>query len=292
VRRIRKMSDFFIIEDSEYYTAQDIYDNRGMLLLSKGQKVTDDMKNRLEKLGINLDEPNDDDDKQSMIFTPDDMQSVVLGTITREFREKMNIRDNCILEKPNEVLINIIFESKNEPWWIYVNALSNYLDWLYTHSIDVALISLILAVELGYSDEELHNLGIGTLLHDVGKLLIPKSILQKPGSLSDMEMCLIRQHCELGVSSLEGFNLHKEYMDIVMQHHERLDGSGYPKGLTGGQICRNAKIVMIADSVDAITSYRPYRQLQSMDAALRIMRREKEKYPQELVLLLKKILMK
>ena len=66
--------------------------------------------------------------------------------------------------------------------------MSNYVDWLYTHSVDVAIISLMMAAELGYSDEELFNIGLGTLLHDIGKLLIPKSIIQKPESLTDMEM--------------------------------------------------------------------------------------------------------
>ncbi len=202
----------------------------------------------------------------------------------------MNIRDSRILEKPNEVLINIIFKSKTKPWWIHVNALSNYVDWLYTHSIDVALISLMMAVELGYSDEELFTLGIGTLLHDVGKLLVPKSIIQKPESLTDMEMSLIRQHCELGMSSLEGLNLPKEYTDIVMQHHERLDGSGYPKGLKGNEICRNARIVMIADAIDSITSYRPYRQPQTISNAIKKLRDEEERCLQELVSLLEKIL--
>jgi len=168
--------------------------------------------------------------------------------------------------------------------------LSNYVDWLYTHSIDVAVISLMMAIELGYSDEELFNIGLGTLLHDIGKLLIPKSIIQKPETLTDMEMSLVRQHCELGKSSLEGFNFPKEYTDIVMQHHERLDGSGYPKGLKGGEICRNARIVMIADAVDAITAYRPYRQPQAMDAAIKKLRDEKERYPQEFISLLEKIL--
>lgn len=164
------------------------------------------------------------------------------------------------------------------------------MDWLYTHSVDVAIISLMMAVELGYSDEELTNLGIGAMLHDIGKLLIPKSIIQKPESLTGTEMSLIRQHCELGMSSLESFNLPKEYTDIVMQHHERLDGSGYPKGLRGDEICHNSRIVMIADTIDAITSYRPYRQPQSIDAAIKELRDEEEKYSQELISLLEKIL--
>jgi len=291
VKGAGKMAEYFIKKGSEYYTAQDIYDKRGMLLLSKGQKITAEVKNRLERLGkVDPEKSSVADDIPNVILAPNDRQSTVLTPVTKEFFERMNIRDSRILEKPNEVLINIIFESKTKPWWIYVNALGNYVDWLYTHSIDVAMVSLMMAVELGYSDEELTNLGIGAMLHDVGKLLVPKSIIQKPEDLTDTEMSLVRKHCELGMSSLESFNLPKEYMDIVMQHHERLDGSGYPKGLKGDEISFNSRIVMIADAVDSITSYRPYRQSQSMDIAIKKLRNEKEKYPQELISLLEKIL--
>lgn len=285
------MSEYFVEKNSEYYTARDIYDHRGMLLLSKGQRITVEVKNRLEKLGkYNPEKSGETENIQNVVLDQNDRQSTVLTQVTKELSDRMNIRDNRILERPNEILINVMFESKTKPWWIYVNALSNYVDWIYTHSIDVAMISMMMAAEMGYSDEELTNLGVGTILHDVGKLLVPKSIIQKPESLTDMEMSLVRQHCELGMSSLESFNLPKEYMDIVMQHHERLDGSGYPKGLKGSEIGRNAKIVMIADTFDAITSYRPYRQPQSMDVAIKKLRNEDDKYPQELISLLEKIL--
>ncbi|WP_347488533.1 HD domain-containing phosphohydrolase [Desulfoscipio sp. XC116] len=266
---------------SGYFTKNDVYDKNGVLLLSKGQKMTDETITRLRRHG---------DYKQEELVDFNSRQSVILTPVAKELGVRMNIRDDRLLEQPNKILSTIIFESKTKPWWIYVNALSNYVDWLYTHSIDVAMISLMMAVELGYSGEELFNIGLSALLHDVGKLLVPKSIIQKPGNLTGMETSCIRQHCELGMSSLEGFDFPKEYADIIMQHHERLDGSGYPKGLKGEEICHNARIVMIADVVDAITSFRPYRQPRNMDAAIRELRNGKEKYPQELIYLLEKIL--
>lgn len=278
------LSAYFIKKDSEYYSTRDIFNDNGMLLLRRGQKITESAKIRLERLLEYSEEKQGD---SGGILTK---QSDTLTPITKELAGKMSISDGRILEKPNQVLINIIFYSKTEPWWIYVNALGNYVDWLYTHSIDVAMISLMMAVELGYSDEELTNLGIGTLLHDVGKLLVPKSIIQNPGNLTEMEMTYIRQHCELGMISLKGLDLPEEYIDVVMQHHERLDGSGYPKGLKDDEIDRNAKIAMVADVVDSITSYRPYRQAQTMDTAIMKLRSNEDKYPQELVSLLEKIL--
>lgn len=285
------MSGLFIKNESGYYTNEDIYDDRGVLLLGKGHRVTAEVKNRLERLGIHIPgEAAIAREIQSFASSQSNSQSEAVNSVSQELKRKMNIRDDRILEKPNEILINIIFESKTKPWWIYVNALGNYIDWLYTHSIDVALISLVMAIEMGYSDEELTNLGIGTLLHDVGKLLVPKFIIQKPSSLTDAEMAVIKQHCELGISSLSNFNLPKEYTDIVLQHHERLDGSGYPKGLYGYEICRNAKIVMIADAVDAITAYRPYRQPESIDMAIKMLRDEGERFPQDYLSMLERIL--
>lgn len=265
----------------EQLTKEDIYDRNGKLLLAKGQKMTDVVITRLKRLGCY---------KPETAINFDAKQSAATSPIAQAFGERMNIRNDHILEYPNKILGTIIFESKTKPWWIYVNALSNYVDWLYTHSIDVAIISLMIAVELRYNDEGLWNIGLGAFLHDVGKLLVPKPIIQKCGPLNDMEMVYIRQHCELGMSSLEPFYLSKECTDIVLQHHERLDGSGYPKRLKGDEICRNARIVMIADAVDAITSGRPYKQPQEMDAAIKILRNDKEKYSQELITLLEKIL--
>lgn len=266
---------------SETFVKKNIYDNNGVLLLAKGQKTTDVVIAKLKKRGTYEQEaPVNSDVKHGVATLP---IALALG-------EKMNIRNDRVLEYSNKVISTVVFGSKAKPWWIYVNALSNYIDWLYTHSIDVAIISVMIAAELKYNDDELWNLGLGAFLHDVGKLLIPKPILQKTGPLNDLEMEFMRQHCELGKSSLEPYGLPKEGVDVILQHHERLDGSGYPKGLKGDEICRNARIVMIADVVDAITSGRPYKQPQEMDAAIKILRSDEEKYSQELVSLLGKML--
>lgn len=266
---------------SETLANQNIYDKNGILLLAKGQKITEAVIEKHKKV---------ENDAPDVSVNFDIKQREVLSSIVKAFEERMNIRDDHVLKYPKKILSAIIFESKTQPWWIHVNGLSNYVDWLYAHSIDVAIISLMIAVELKCSDEELWNIGLGALLHDIGKLLIPKSIIQNPGPLSDAEMAYIRKHCELGMSCFEPCCLPKECIDIVLQHHERLDGSGYPKGLKEDEICRNAKIVMIADVVDAITSDRPYKSPQEMDAAIKILISEDRKFSRKLVSVLEKIL--
>ncbi|TAH64812.1 MAG: HD domain-containing protein, partial [Anaerolineaceae bacterium] len=257
------MANKYIKKGSEYFTVKDIYDINGMLLLRKGQKVTAKTKARLNKIGINkLEKPNDVNDNQGDVLAP----------ILKELGERIHIRDNNLLSQLHKLLSTLLFESKTEPWWIFINTLSNYEDWIYTHSINVAMISIMVAMEMGYSDKELYDLGLGSLLHDVGMLLIPKSIIEKESILTDNEINILRLHCGFGKSSLEGFNLPQEYIDIVMQHHEKLDGSGYPNGLKGDEIGRNVRIVMVANAIDGITSYRPYRLPYDMKTAIEMLR--------------------
>ena len=285
---------FFIQKNSEYYTIRDIYNEDGMLLLSKGQKISMRSIKKLEKFIKRefLKDLDHTSKKQNAPLTSEEKRSETLAPILNNFKKRFGIKDERVLEKPNKVLSSLIFESRTEPWWIYVRSLSNYVAWMYTHSVDVALISMMMANELGYNDEGLYNIGLGALLHDIGKLLIPKPVFEKPEELSKIEIDCVRQHCELGKSSLEGFDLPNDILDIVMQHHEKLDGSGYPSGLKEDEISYNAKIVMIADTIDAITSYRPYRKPQSIDTAIKILKEEGEKYSQILLTVLINLLKK
>lgn len=148
----------------------------------------------------------------------------------------------------------------------------------------------MMAVELKYNNEELWKLSLGALLHDIGLLLLPKSLLIKSGQLNDMELGMIKQHCELGVSVLKPFSLPKESMDVIMEHHERLDGSGYPEGLIEDEISLNAKIVMIADVIDEITTERSYRGTLEISDAFMIIKENKGKFSDELIETIEKII--
>ena len=121
---------------------------------------------------------------------------------------------------------------------------------------------------LGISEEQLHQIHLGTLLHDIGKIGIPDSILLKDGSLSDQEREVMMTHSALGKRILKPLGLSPTVIDITYYHHERWDGSGYPDGLTGENIPLTARIFAIIDVWDALTSDRPYRKAWSMDEAL------------------------
>lgn len=128
------------------------------------------------------------------------------------------------------------------------------------HSRTVAKYSLVMAEILGIKDKIiLDNIRKGALLHDVGKIAIPDSILKKPARLTAPEWEKIKLHPSLGFGLIKEIKLLKEVGNIILYHHERYDGNGYPKGLKRGNIPLEARIFALADALDAITSHRPYR---------------------------------
>jgi HD-GYP domain-containing protein (c-di-GMP phosphodiesterase class II) len=146
----------------------------------------------------------------------------------------------------------------------------------YTHSVNVCTFSIALSKFTGEGDnEKLRALGLGALLHDVGKRLIPEEILQKKGPLTDDEMELVKKHPLHGleiVSKLSSFLIDAEA--IVVHHHEKCNGKGYPHGKTGNEINPFAKLVCIVDIFDALTSHRPYRRAIRTFPALKLMKEE------------------
>jgi putative nucleotidyltransferase with HDIG domain len=140
----------------------------------------------------------------------------------------------------------------------------------YTHGHQqrVAQLSLLIGVEMELSADDLNMLEMAALVHDVGKLAVPTEILNKPGILSDLEMSLIRVHSERGYEILRDIEFGWPIADIVRQHHERMDGSGYPLGLSGDDILPMARILCVADVVEAMASHRPYRPALGLVSAL------------------------
>jgi len=127
------------------------------------------------------------------------------------------------------------------------------------HQKNVARIAVEIAKELDLSDEKIEALNIASLLHDTGKATIPASILSKPGKLSEIEFSIIKEHSKTGFDILKEIDFGQPVAKIVLQHHERIDGSGYPSGLKDKDICIEAKILAVADVVEAMSSHRPYR---------------------------------
>jgi putative nucleotidyltransferase with HDIG domain len=151
------------------------------------------------------------------------------------------------------------------------------------HQLRVAEIAGALAVEMGLTGDMLDCIEMASLLHDIGKLSVPAEILSKPGKLSDVEFSLIKEHSQRGHDILERIAFPWPIADIVLQHHERCDGSGYPLGLSGDAILLPASIISVADVLEAMASFRPYRASLGADAAMAEITGHPEKYCPEVV---------
>jgi putative two-component system response regulator len=146
------------------------------------------------------------------------------------------------------------------------------------HSQNVAEMTVQLAEAMGISDDELIHLHRGALLHDMGKLGIPDSILHKPGKLTDEEWKVMRQHPQLAYDMLNFIGYLRPALDIPYCHHEKWDGSGYPRGLKGEAIPLAARTFAIVDVWDALTSDRPYRSAWTKEDALAYIREQSDKH--------------
>jgi PAS domain S-box-containing protein len=136
------------------------------------------------------------------------------------------------------------------------------------HQRRVASLVVAIARELGFSDDRMHGLGLAATVHDIGKIAVPAEILSKPGKLSSAEYELVKGHVEAGFGILKDIKFPWPIAETVRQHHERLDGSGYPRRLKGEQILTEAMILAVADVVEAMSSHRPYRVAPGLDNAL------------------------
>jgi putative nucleotidyltransferase with HDIG domain len=136
-----------------------------------------------------------------------------------------------------------------------------------THSLRVTRYSEAMARALGLAADDLALLRTAAALHDVGKVLVPRAVLDKRGPLTREEIAIIRRHPEDGAAMVDGV-APTEVTAMIRFHHERLDGSGYPAGLAGDAIPFGARVIAVADSFDAMTSVRPYREAMSRAAAL------------------------
>lgn len=136
------------------------------------------------------------------------------------------------------------------------------------HQRRVTQLACAIGKALGFSEEQLEGMRMIGFLHDIGKIAVPAEILTKPGKISDHEFSLIKTHVEAGFNILKEINFPCPVAEAIAQHHERLNGSGYPKGLSGSDILIQARILAVADVVEAMASHRPYRPGLGIEKAL------------------------
>ncbi len=156
----------------------------------------------------------------------------------------------------------------------FLQALDSKRAFVAAHARRVSTYAVRLATQYGLAPDVIESIRIGALLHDAGKLLIPMRILTKPSRLNEREWVELRSHPDKGLDLLERIELNEQTCEIVLHHHERFDGKGYPDGLSRDEIAWPVRIVSVMDSFDALTSPREYRSALSIEAARALISRE------------------
>jgi HD-GYP domain-containing protein (c-di-GMP phosphodiesterase class II) len=258
-----------------------IYNEEGLVLLGEHVELTQMLINRLGQYGIDfiyIADPRTDD-----VAIPDVLSDATrlraISEIRTTFRKLM---DDSMKRKSTGFVqlgkvfrdvMNMIIEdlSGHKDAMIMLMNMSVMDDYLFQHSLNVCIYSTMLGMAYGYNREELTTLGLGALLHDIGKTQIPLELLRKNAKLTDDEFSRIKKHAEYGYLLLKDEpNIPLLAAHCAFQHHERLNGSGYPRGIQGTDIHDYARWIGLVDSYDAMTSHRVYRKAMLPHQAMEI----------------------
>ncbi len=213
-------------------------------------------------LNIYASEPNafDTEENRLLVELADNLAFGIVALRTRAERDRIahaHAHHAEILQRSLEQSIQVIADT--------VGARDPYTA---GHQRRVAELAVAIGRELGLPENKIHGIHLAAVIHDLGKIHVPAEILSKPGKLSEIELMLIKTHPQDGYDILKDVNFPWPIADIVRQHHEKLDGSGYPQGLKGAQILLESRIMAVADVVEAMSSHRPYRAALGIEIAL------------------------
>lgn len=254
--------------------ASDIYNTSNQLIIPKGTKLDERMITRLRFYNIygltvytKMEEESVKEESyiEALRSTEDfkKFNRTYVDTVNRvesNFNGVLSGEEEFDIDKLLEDTDRILREGRNGAHILeMLHGIRNYDDLTYVHSLNVSLICSIFAGWLKLSDEETRNLTLGGLLHDIGKMMIPKEILTKAGKLTAEEYNVMKTHTIKGYQALKDYPIDIKVKYSALMHHERCDGTGYPNGFVSEQIDDYAKIIAIADVYDAMTSNRMYR---------------------------------
>nr|MDW8081242.1 HD-GYP domain-containing protein [Candidatus Calescibacterium sp.] len=240
-----------------------LLDDNDRVLLFQGQTVTEQFLKRLQQRSLEtviaeiVEEVREETAKEDVSF---ETKAKTLSCLENTMEDLVKGRP-VSLEPLEEHLTAMLEEIRaHDELVVPIIQLKRHDDYTFTHSLNVAVIALFIGRFMEFSREELVRLGLGALLHDLGKLMVPQEILKKPTSLSEAERRIVERHPLTAKRLLDGQKGVEDLVKFVpLEHHERLDGSGYPLHLGSQKIHPFARIVAVADVYEALTSNRPYR---------------------------------
>ena len=262
--------------------ARTIYSSSGKVLLAAGMRITPKYIKRLYEVGVASVYIKDDffDEPDNIPDVLSEKSRLETARLVKESFQAMEINQRLNIKAVKEVVDSIIDELlANREVLFHLADIRSYDDYTFFHSVNVCILSLMTAITLGYNQLKLKELGIGALLHDIGKIRLSKKLLNKPEELTSEEYQLIRKHPEFGYQILRTYDdVPLLSAHVSLQHHERWDGKGYPRRLAGEQIHEYARIVAVADVYDALLADRPYRPAYSVNQAVTIISRMSNTY--------------
>jgi len=254
--------------------ARSILSPKGRVLLAAGVTLTEEYIRKLTIL--NLDILFIKDQKYADITIPEylsmETQQRALSILTATM-EKINKEGTFSVDAISHVASDIVEELVAQTdVTIHLTGIAVYDDCTLAHSLNCSIYSALLARCSGFTIPQIKVITCGALLHDIGKTGIDKQILNKPGSLTDDEFTIMKEHPVLGFSLLtkKRLELSSLVAHMAWQHHEKIDGSGYPRGLKGDKILNYARLLAITDVYEAITAHRPYRKAMKPEIAYNI----------------------
>lgn len=242
---------------------QSILGMDGCLMLREGVTLTENYINKLISIGIiyiyikdsNLEDIKPED-PELIEFKRETVKSLARVFSKLQYNDTICIKNtlSVVTEMVEYLIDNKEIDSS------YLLELKTFDNYTYIHSLNTCVLALFFGIQMSYSKPMLIDLGMGALLHDIGKTRVPIEVLNKDGKLTADEFGIIKQHPELGYKMLKNVSeVSDRSKAIVLEHHERIDGKGYPFGLTGDRIHKFSKIACISDVYDAIVSDRVYR---------------------------------
>jgi len=260
----------------------------GLLLTPKGTLVTAVLIERLKNFKINENGiaepvapakegasaavPKEEVKKSNEIKLDSAVVGNALGSVKNMFEENLGGTELSELAAENAVNIVEAIQTSNIDACICIQDLRQSDEYTYQHSVDVAVLATVIGRLAGYDADGLAELAQAGLLHDIGKRTIPDQILNKAGRLTDQEMEIVKQHSQRGFDIIKDIpGISNDVKKAVLQHHEKMDGTGYPLGRTGAEINKYAQILTIADVYDALTHKRVYKPSMSAAEAFGIM---------------------
>lgn len=251
--------------------AKDIFNIDGVMLIPKGAVLRGDFVQRLEEIGVNEvfieDEEAEKQETIELFRKSVDLDDVIYEKTRFQAQKqikkiivKLSTMSNINLDKICTVVEEIIEQMLSKKDIVLtLSRLRSIDDYTYEHSVNVSVLSLMVGIDMNLDKETLKKLGIGAILHDIGKIGISEDILKKPTRLTNAEYDEIRRHTDFGYEILMGTNVSEEAAQIALHHHEKFDGSGYNAKLKGKNIPMFSRIVAVADVYDAMSNDRIYK---------------------------------